>query len=348
MLSFSKARNQTLKLGRTPFAVDPRFSTAVISAKAMIQTPTVLVLGAGASQPYGYPLGQDLVNGIVKDAADSHSAMFQDLRNVPGADFVEETILSFGAALQASASLSIDAFLESRSDFTSIGRCAIASKLLRCEDQHIFHEKKDWYYYLFDKMRDSHRFESFGESKLSIVTFNYDRSLEFFLFRALKAGSQKTHAECVQIFNKIPIIHVHGRLGSQVTVQDGWPYGTPIAPLHRSAKFLERLADFANEIKIIHETTASTPEFLSARVQLRNAERICFLGFGYHPLNVQRLLDGIPGLDRKHFYCCGFGLSKKEMESIQRNQLNCGRTFEVGNADHPCLRFLREEAVLLD
>lgn len=30
----------------------------------MITIPTVLILGAGASQPYGFPLGSNLVNNI--------------------------------------------------------------------------------------------------------------------------------------------------------------------------------------------------------------------------------------------------------------------------------------------
>ena len=31
----------------------------------MIETPTVLILGAGASKPYGYPIGSELKSRII-------------------------------------------------------------------------------------------------------------------------------------------------------------------------------------------------------------------------------------------------------------------------------------------
>jgi hypothetical protein len=194
----------------------------------MIRTPTVLVLGAGASKPYGYPLGRELVNTIVKNVLNFDSDLSKELDHVPRVIWRR-----FGEALKASASPSIDAFLESRPDFIDIGRYAIAFELLRCEKPEIFYEKDDWYHYLYDKMRDPNRFESFGESKISIITFNYDRSLEFFLYTALKHSFQENFGELVQNFRKIPIIHVHGQLGQSPTFEGFFPYGTPIQPSDR-------------------------------------------------------------------------------------------------------------------
>jgi len=142
----------------------------------MITTPTVLVLGAGASKPYGYPLGQELVNSIVKGSVNRNSALFQILVlcGIP-----ENSIEALGNELKASARQSIDAFLESRRDLLSVGRFAIATLLLSYENPDKIHTKHDWYQHLFNKMCDPNQFESFGASKISIITFNYDRSLEY-------------------------------------------------------------------------------------------------------------------------------------------------------------------------
>jgi hypothetical protein len=232
----------------------------------MITRPTVLVLGAGASQPYGYPSGRDLLKMIANASTNPGSNLIKELslleqfRSVPEMHFKQ-----FGDALKASGSQSIDAFLESRNDFIEMGRYAIVLELLRFENPYIFYEKGDWYYYLYDKMHDSNQFESFGASKISIVTFNYDRSLEFFLFRALKNDSQKSPAECVQNFEKIRIIHVHGRFGPSPTEEGIYPYGSAIKR--------NDLPRFAHQIKIIHEAKDDMVEFKDAQNLLIQAWR---------------------------------------------------------------------------
>ena len=45
----------------------------------------------------------------------------------------------------------------------------------------------------------------------------------------------------------------------------------------------------ADRIKIIHEEFDNAPQFSQARSMLEQSKNICFLGFGFHPLNVKRL-----------------------------------------------------------
>jgi len=81
----------------------------------------------------------------------------------------------------------------------------------------------------------------------------------------------------------MPIVHVHGQLGS-LDKNSGHYIGFEgkVTP-----KIIERCIP---EIKIVHENVSETPEFIIARSLLQDAERICFLGFGYAEKNVQRLL----------------------------------------------------------
>jgi hypothetical protein len=314
----------------------------------MITRATVLILGAGASYPYGYPLGQELVDNLVKDAIMPGSILRQDLAAINEYDLNDMLIRRFGDELRASASPSIDVFLESRSDFLEVGRVAIAAELLRCENAGIFHLKKGWYPYLFNKMRDPGQFESFGENKLSIVTFNYDRSLEYFLYTALKNSFQNRQDEHVENFKRIPIIHVHGQLGPCPPHDGVWPYATDIPP-QRRREFAAHLPNFANQIKIIHEATSDTAEFQTAHDVLSRAERVCFLGFGYHELNLKRLFNGVtlsPGVE---FFACRYGLNESEKTDVQqlftKNNIGARRTV-WGNEDEDCYRFLREHGAL--
>lgn len=317
----------------------------------MITSPTVLVLGAGASKPYGYPLGQELVNKIIVDALNPNSLL---CRTVGLLSFPDVFFKNLGNDLKTSARPSIDAFLESRTDHIPLGQLAIAFELLGYEKKETIHATNDWYQYLFNKMCDPNQFESFGASHLSIVTFNYDRSLEFCLFTALKASFQKNHRECLQNFEKIPIIHVHGRIGPSPVEESAWPpYGSnPI----RSAD----LPSLASQIQIIHQADENTPQFKAARDLLSQAERICFLGFGFHEINLKRLFKGVTTLNDPtqtpntktwnlfsgvKIFGHNFDFTESEKRDIQRRLP--GSTCDWGARGQSCEEFLRESGALL-
>jgi hypothetical protein len=80
----------------------------------MIKKKTVLILGAGASIPYGFPSGDALFEIICKNIKNENSKGTQYLLE---AGFTLENILEFGEALFYSGKTSIDEFLEHRKDF---------------------------------------------------------------------------------------------------------------------------------------------------------------------------------------------------------------------------------------
>src|SRR5205823_5571052 len=51
-------------------------------------------------------------------------------------------------------------------------------------------------------------------SQLRIVTFNYDRSLEHFLFNAIGHTHNLDEGSTAEIIGKLPIVHVYGQLGN--------------------------------------------------------------------------------------------------------------------------------------
>lgn len=122
----------------------------------------------------------------------------------------------------------------------------------------------------------------FARNGLTIVTFNYDRSLEAYIHAVLQARFGMTEFEAADTLSQIPIIHVHGMLGDY-----------PTHPYAVGADSDDYHAIAAN-IQIIHEIEDrdggfANPMFEAASTALRNAERVAFMGFGWHDDNVRRL-----------------------------------------------------------
>ena len=90
----------------------------------MITTETVLILGAGASADYGFPVGRQLLDAVCQNQT------YQALEPLEY-DYVQAK--AFIEALKTSAYSSVDAFLEKFPTFLEIGKAAIAAAL---EDRH--------------------------------------------------------------------------------------------------------------------------------------------------------------------------------------------------------------------
>jgi hypothetical protein len=243
--------------------------------RRMISTETVFILGAGASIPYGFPSGLDLVSKICEPSGDRRYIQF-------GID--QATAESFITALRQSDQQSVDAFLEHRGNFMLAGKTAIAVQLIQCENHNaLFGQTRDWYTNLFARLDG--RFEEFAHNRVSFITFNYDRSLEHYLFTALCNKYGKPSEEVANVLRKIPIVHVHGQLG-RLPWQEAGAEGVR----GYSVDLLPTNVEIARKgIKVISEDMDDSPEFRRARELMEPAKQIFFLGFGYHDVNMRRL-----------------------------------------------------------
>lgn len=138
----------------------------------------------------------------------------------------------------------------------------------------------NWYEYFFNKLNAT--FDEFDKNSVSVLTFNYDRSLEQYLLTALQNSYGKASDECLQKLSSLPIVHLHGQLGDLPSSGgQGIEFGARPNP--------DVLRKAADGIKIIHEDISKNPQFRRAHDLLSKAERVCFLGFGYDRTNLERL-----------------------------------------------------------
>ena len=251
----------------------------------MINRKTVFVLGAGASLPYGLISGAQLRRDICQIAANPPAYPAGMAVLAHGEVGVSE-FQNFGHAFARSSIASIDTFLSKRGEFARMGKLAIAAVLCGYEKaDRLFNDAIDdhWYKLLWNAMlQDTASAPDVSRNSVRFVSFNYDRSLEEFLFEATMHTWGLSASNCAAIVAKIPIVHVYGLLGRFTKEPKGGfrTYGEELSK--------EGLKLAAEEIHVIPEHREDKV-FVEVRKWFGWAERICFLGFGFDPLNVGRL-----------------------------------------------------------
>jgi hypothetical protein len=96
----------------------------------VIKKPTVLVLGAGASAPYAFPLGSELLDGIQSELLREPFAFRDDLRS---GEINDVMLKQFGHALRNSGLYAIDEYLQWHPAYRDLGKLAIARTLIPAE-----------------------------------------------------------------------------------------------------------------------------------------------------------------------------------------------------------------------
>lgn len=280
----------------------------------MIKNSTVLILGAGASIPFGFPSGIRLSNIVCKALSRNNTPQFNQIRAM---GFEDGHIHKFKNSLFSSGQTSVDAFLEHRPEFIEIGKLAIAQALLPYEkEENLFGQNSEtWYQYFFKKLNAP--FDELNKNKVSIIIYNYDRSLDYFLFNALLNTYGKHPDEILKIVNELNLIHVYGKLGdlSWEDYENGIKYGADPIGIH-----IQKVAD---RIKIISENIKNDPELNKAHELLKNAKRIYFMGFGYNSTNLDRLnLKLLPSNLPRIIKGTTYNLSDQQMVEVKEYFIN--------------------------
>lgn len=277
----------------------------------MIETRTCLVLGAGASAPYGFPVGAALKRKIISELGKPNSPLWKLVVEHGGQDRNE--VQAFVSAFRGSFQESVDAFLSHRLDHLDVGKLAIAAALVECENlDSLFDAGEDnWYQYLWRSLQSEGR-DEFPHNRLSVVTFNYDRSLEAFLSNAYANSFNTSTGKAWEVVREaIPIIHVHGSLGE---LTFGPP--TEAARPYQGKASWQDVVTAASGLQVLSEADQTSKAFRQACDQLSSAKQVVFLGCAYHEPNMERLgLDEIFKLDDRHwprFVGTAFGLGAAE------------------------------------
>lgn len=318
----------------------------------MITIPTVFVLGAGASVPYGFPTGKRLRDDICKHFKHELETLIEEVGSPTGVEVMGKEAGSFARIFYESSTTSIDLFLARNQEFSEIGKKAIVLNILKAEKNSRFREdaegeNQDWYSHLFENMtRELIKPESynlFGKNEISFITFNYDRSLEHFLYKSLSNSFRSIPEEKITAeLKKIPIFHVYGKVDKlpweeRPKTRHNLGYGG-----HYGLDIIQRMT---GNIRLIHERSNENDRDMIQTIS--QARRVFFLGFGYatenlNILDIPKVLDG-----SQKIYGTARGKLEREIREIRSRLNKYFRTKDPGLTnprimEMDCVRLLRE------
>jgi len=148
--------------------------------------------------------------------------------------------------------------------------------------------------------------------ELSIVSFNYDRSIEHFLPHALVMAFGMSLKEAQAIVSaKLRIYHPYGTIGRLP-----WQPGEG-AEVEWGTEQPWNIHNLASGIRTSGEVMRDHQALMQIRGMVSNAKRIAFLGFGFQPQNVEMLIDY--GLSHDpEVIATVWGLSSTSLASVVR------------------------------
>lgn len=223
--------------------------------------------------------------------------------------------------------------------------------LLRAEEaseQHPWDNTNSGHWYDYLKAQLVNPPEMLGKDQLRIITFNYDRSLEHCLFRSLKPfyTSVMTEEVYTAAMNQFQVLHVYGSLGPLPwqSADGAVPYGARgYGPILAATK----------NVKVLHEGAedAVQQNFKTAQEWLKWADKILFLGFGFHHDNVKRLnlRETLRDFDIKQTVgatCLGLDATSRGRVEYYGNSESTQRLIGFAPATADCYTFLHSHAVL--
>lgn len=327
-----------------------RFSSV---AAANMKTPKktlTLIVGAGASFEAGLPLGSDLRTKIANildiryDFYDRQSGdalideAFRRLVRQPdgrNGDINKHLHASWRIRDAMPQAISIDNFIDAHRDdelISLVGKLAIVRSILMAEsasrlsvDERQENPKikfsavqETWFNAFFQLLTENCRLGDLKArfSNVAIICFNYDRCIEHYLFHSLKNYYGISDQDAADTIANLEIYHPYGMVGA-LPWQDrssGIQFGQKPST--------HKLIEIAGQILTFTEGSNVQESHIGRiRKVLSSSERITFLGFAFHRLNLELLFpppSSRPPTKNCSIYATGIGISEPDSKVIKR------------------------------
>jgi hypothetical protein len=289
----------------------------------MFRRRTLFVVGAGASQEFGMPVGSQLAETIARKmdirfspVGEQYGEGDEDLYRSVTRNRTDKPDEFLHAAWRIRNGLpyarSIDDYLDAHREdelVTLFGKAAIVKSILEAERNSIlfyegdarlgdlsFHPteaSRTWLGLLLQLASRGVRKDQMRLifQNVAFVVFNYDRCVEHFLRDGLRRFYSIGYEEADDVVRSAKIIHPYG------TIQN-LAFGNDRADWHQ----------LASEIKLYTEQVIGGGIEDEIKREVVNAERVVFMGFAYHEQNME-LLKPERGLTARSVIGTAHGMS---------------------------------------
>lgn len=198
-------------------------------------------------------------------------------------------------ALETFNPISIDVFLYHHPKFKTIGKLMIAYNLLKVENKEKFKSNMEssvgsWYTHLIHDIKSGCKNpKEILSNKLSIITFNYDVSLDYYLEdQLLNIPYFKDYA--AEFLNKLKVLHVYGKLYNDFKGYGDFCGSNSNYKLKENFLRITEAIKIKENIKLMQERIDFEKEFvLGVKKIVNESSRIIVIGFGFDKDNLEIL-----------------------------------------------------------
>jgi hypothetical protein len=325
----------------------------------MIRTPTVLIVGAGASREANLPLGNELkrrISGaldirfddtgldLLAGDRDIMMALRHHLQRNEQRDLNRLLNVCREIAAGMPGAISIDHYLHQRGEDADRDLCAklaIVKTIADAERASFLHvdpqnprdevdfdrldRERAWYIQLGRMVTGMVRAVDLANvfNNLTVVTFNYDRCIQQFFLRWLMNQYVLPEANAAAIVRRLRVHHVYGSLGPLP-----WMHPNGVGITFGQNLGRDVLLEAAGQI---HTFTESHEDLVLQRAihdAIAAAHVLVYLGFAYHDISMQ--LIRAPGpLETRRIFATRFEVSNPNWEVCSASLIN-DRTYRTG------------------
>jgi hypothetical protein len=292
----------------------------------MFRKNVVLIFGAGTNFENGFYLGSQLINHIAGDFVKDIKKILSTSGPQTNRDKLIGDSSKLRSVINANVHDNIDHLLALHEELEEIGKLGIAYQIIKGERvskdsknvilyEKIFHE-------LVSSIKIPKDIQTVFDNKLTIITFNYDRSLEYYIKNSIEhfVSPSIRKFEYNEIFqNIIKVLHVYGSLGTlNENGNDFLPYGSEL--------IFQNIKKASESIDVIYGSKQNKhrSEIQSA---INNADLLFFLGFGYDINNLQQL--NLPNALKEG--CKAYGMGFNLNEEIVNRMNSLFTKFKLGS-----------------
>ncbi|MEY4728909.1 MAG: hypothetical protein RL020_67 [Pseudomonadota bacterium] len=345
---------------------------------------TVYIIGAGASDEVNLPVGDKLKSHIanvldfraIKGVSTQNGdEVIRDAFRIMAAQQTPPTA-DYNPLLRTSRrirdampqTISIDNFIDAHSEDKEVEICAklaIVRTILEAEAKSTLfidkskeqrqlkysHIEKTWYNSFWKLLSENCKLTDLEERLDSVVfiIFNYDRCIEHFLFHSVQNYYSISEAEAAQLLLRLEIYHPYGTVGKlpwQIPNQTVDSVDAAIG--YGDTPNGAQLISLAKQIKTFSEGSNNvTSDVDNIRLNVMSANRLVFLGFAFHKLNLDLLLLNEPTTEAppiRAVFSTGYGLAPSDKQLISselatRGDIS-GSTIYLQN-EHKCFELFK-------